>query len=144
MPHPVSSEHLSSVLVLDLDDSRRLDPGLTIYLNGNPLITQDGDLYRSTLIQTHTYKLHIVHLSACVFFPLHFGMCSHLCYAVVLQLNDSGHSHLHTPKHSYNFQDLIIKRRGTEDLHNTHNKRRPAMIHKSGKPTFYSQKKKNK
>lgn len=46
---------------------------------------------------------------------------SHLCYAMVLQFNDSGHSHLHAPKHSYNFQDLIIKWWGTKDLQNTKN-----------------------
>lgn len=37
--------------MLDLDDSRRLDPGLTVHLNGNALISQDGDLHCSTLIQ---------------------------------------------------------------------------------------------
>lgn len=49
LSHPVSGEHLSSVFVLDLDDTRRLNPGLTIHLNGNPLITQDSDLHSSTL-----------------------------------------------------------------------------------------------
>lgn len=36
----------------------------------------------------------------------------------MLQLNDSGHCHLHAPEHSNNLQDLIIERWGTEDLHN--------------------------
>lgn len=51
MSHPVSGEHLSSVLVLNLDDSGRLDPRLPIHLDGNALITQDRDLHCPTLIQ---------------------------------------------------------------------------------------------
>lgn len=52
LPHPVSGEHLRSVLVLDLDNSGGLDPGLAVHLDGNALVSQDGDLHRSTLIQT--------------------------------------------------------------------------------------------
>ena len=43
------------------------------------------------------------------YFYILFSLYSHLCYAVVLQFNDSGHSHLHAPKDSHNFKDLIIK-----------------------------------
>lgn len=53
-PHPVSGEHLGSVFVLDLDDSRWLDPGLPVYLNGNTFIAQDGYLHCSTLNQAET------------------------------------------------------------------------------------------
>lgn len=67
LSHPVSGEHLSSVLVLDLDDSWRLDPGLTVHLDGNPLITQDGDLHCSTLIQTEKLQLD-AHILTCVSF----------------------------------------------------------------------------
>lgn len=54
MSHTISGEHLSSILVLDLNDSRRLDPGLTVHLNGNPLITQDSNFHCSTLWGTET------------------------------------------------------------------------------------------
>ena len=53
-PHPVPGEHLGAVLVLDLDDAGRLDPGLSVHLDGNSLVAQDGDLYRATL-DTHTH-----------------------------------------------------------------------------------------
>ncbi|TNN79067.1 hypothetical protein EYF80_010746 [Liparis tanakae] len=78
--HPVSGEHLGSVLVLDLDDAGRLDPGLAVHLDGNSLIPQD----------------------VC------FNGPAHLCDAVVLQLDDPGHSHLHAPEHGYHLQDLIV------------------------------------
>lgn len=121
LSHPVSGEHLSSVLVLDLDDSRWLDPGLTIHLNGNPLITQDGDLHCSTLIRAQRYiKItHVCTVRVVSSLRVVFSVCSHLSYAVVLQLDDSGHSHLHTSKHGHHFEDLIVKRWGAEDLHNT-------------------------
>lgn len=94
--------------MLDLDDSGRLDPGLTVHLNGNPLIAQDGNLHCSTLIWTKTRRF--VDILASLFFTHSVVSArSHLCYAVVLQFDDSGHCHLHTPKHSHNFQDLIIK-----------------------------------
>lgn len=47
------------------------------------------------------------------------GALSHLCNAVMLQLDDSGHSHLHAPEDGHHFQDLVVERRGTEDLHGT-------------------------
>ena len=57
MSHTISGEHLSSILVLDLNESRRLDPGLTVHLNGNPLITKDSNFHRSTLWRTETKEL---------------------------------------------------------------------------------------
>lgn len=47
--HPVSREHLSAVLVDDLDDAGRLDPGLSVHLHRNPLLPQDGDLHLAAL-----------------------------------------------------------------------------------------------
>lgn len=47
--HPVSREHLSAVLVDDLDDAGRLDPGLSVHLHGNALLTQDSDLHLAAL-----------------------------------------------------------------------------------------------
>lgn len=47
--YSVSGEHLSPVLVDDLDDAGRLDPGLSVYLYRNPLVPQDGDLHLPTL-----------------------------------------------------------------------------------------------
>lgn len=64
-PHPVSGEHLGSVFVLDLDDSGGLDPGLTVYLNGNTFIAQDGYLHCSTLIQAETRIRLTAFLSLC-------------------------------------------------------------------------------
>lgn len=43
-------------------------------------------------------------------------LCADLRDAVVLQLDDSGHSHLHAPKHRHHLQDLIVKGRSAEDL----------------------------
>lgn len=43
----------------------------------------------------------------------------HLSDAVVLQVDDSGHGHLHAAKHSHHFQDLIIKGRSGEGLRRT-------------------------
>lgn len=45
LAHPVSGQHLGSVLVLDLDDTRRLYPGLSVHLDRNTLISQDRDLH---------------------------------------------------------------------------------------------------
>lgn len=46
---PVSGEGLSPVLVDDPDVTRRLDPGLSVDLDRDPLVSQDCDLYRPTL-----------------------------------------------------------------------------------------------
>lgn len=114
LPHPVSGEHLRSVLVLDLDNSGRLDPGLAVHLDGNALVSQDGDLHRSTLIQTEMrVRWEDAHCRSrcrpCV--------AAHLGYAMMLQLDDSGYGHLHAPEHGHHLQDLIVKRRSAEDLH---------------------------
>lgn len=66
LSYPVSGEHLSSVLVLDLNDSRRLDPGLAIHLNGNPLITQDGNFHCSTLIHRREAFIRCTYWFLCV------------------------------------------------------------------------------
>lgn len=47
--YPVSGEHLGPVLVDDLDNAGRLDPGLSVHLHGNALLPQDGDLHLSAL-----------------------------------------------------------------------------------------------
>lgn len=47
--HPVSRQHLGSVLVLDLDDAGRLDPGFSIYLHRDALIPPDSDLHHAAL-----------------------------------------------------------------------------------------------
>lgn len=69
--HAVSGEHLGSVLVLDLDDSGRLDPRLAVHLNGNSLVAQDGDLHCSTLIRAG--RAHVAFTSCnkvCRFFHI--------------------------------------------------------------------------
>lgn len=38
-----------------------------------------------------------------------FQVWSYLCYAVVLQFDDSGNSHLHAAKHCHHLQDLVIE-----------------------------------
>lgn len=43
-------------------------------------------------------------------------MRQYLCDAVVLQVDDSGHGHLHAAEHGYHFQDLIIEGRSCEGL----------------------------
>lgn len=48
-PHPVSGEHLCPILVDDLDDAGRLDPGLSVHLDRNSLFPQDGDLHLAAL-----------------------------------------------------------------------------------------------
>ena len=40
----------------------------------------------------------------------------HLCDAVVLQVDDSGHGHLHAAEHRHHLQLLIVKRRSAEVL----------------------------
>lgn len=52
--------------MLDLDDSRRLDPGLAVHLNGNPLVTQDSDLHCSTLIRADRHRLD-GHILICMY-----------------------------------------------------------------------------
>lgn len=47
--YPVSGEHLGPVLVDDLHDTGRLDPGLPVHLHRDPLLPQDGDLHLPTL-----------------------------------------------------------------------------------------------
>lgn len=47
--HPISGQHLGSILVLDLNHSRRLDPGFSIHLNRHSFIPQDGNLHRAAL-----------------------------------------------------------------------------------------------
>lgn len=54
--YPVSSEHLSPVLVDDLDDAGRLDPGLAVHLDRNALLPQDGDLDLTTLKMRQSRK----------------------------------------------------------------------------------------
>lgn len=46
------------------------------------------------------------------------GPCAvrHLCDAVVLQVDDSGHGHLHAAEHRHHLQLLIVKRRSAEVL----------------------------
>lgn len=51
-PHPIACEGLCAVLVDDAYVSWRLDPGLSIHLDRNPLIPQDRDLHRATLQST--------------------------------------------------------------------------------------------
>lgn len=45
----VPRQHLSPILVRYVDETRRLDPRLTIHLNWNALIPNDRDFNRSTL-----------------------------------------------------------------------------------------------
>ena len=40
--HPVPGEHLDAVFVCDLDDSRLLDPGLSVHLHWHLLVTCTG------------------------------------------------------------------------------------------------------
>lgn len=47
--HPVPCQHLGSVLVLDLDDAGRLDPGFSIHLHGDAFVPPDGDLHHAAL-----------------------------------------------------------------------------------------------
>jgi len=50
----VSGEHLSAVLVSDVDHPRTLQPRLSVHLHWNPLITRHRYLHRPTLhTQTH-------------------------------------------------------------------------------------------
>lgn len=53
---PVPGEHLSSVLVDDLDNPRWLDPSFSIHLHWNTFITFNSDFYLPTLFpHTHTH-----------------------------------------------------------------------------------------
>lgn len=47
--YSVSGEHLRPVLVDDLDDAGRLDPGLSVHLHRDSLLPQDGDLHLAAL-----------------------------------------------------------------------------------------------
>lgn len=49
--HSVPGEGLGSVLVDNLDVTRRLDPRLPVHLNWHTFITKDGDLYCPALRQ---------------------------------------------------------------------------------------------
>lgn len=47
-------------------------------------------------------------------------MGGYLSDAVVLQVDDSGHGHLHAAKNGHHLQDLIIEGRSCEGLTETH------------------------
>lgn len=47
-------------------------------------------------------------------------MGGYLSDAVVLQVDDSGHGHLHAAKNGHHLQDLVIKGRSCEGLTETH------------------------
>lgn len=49
--HSISGQHLGSILVLDLNNSRRLDPGFSIHLNRHSFISQDGNFHCAALRQ---------------------------------------------------------------------------------------------
>lgn len=68
--YSVSGEHLCSVLVDDLDDARRLDPGLSVHLHGDPLLPQDGDLHLAALKTQQSRKQQLSDEPSCPFsFP---------------------------------------------------------------------------
>ena len=46
---PVPCQHLGAVLVDDLDDPGGLDPGLSVHLHRDALVSQDGDLHLPAL-----------------------------------------------------------------------------------------------
>lgn len=66
-PYSVSGEHLRSVLVDNLDDAGRLDPGFSIHLYGDALLPQDGDLHLAALECDRAEKGRRVHSFPFVF-----------------------------------------------------------------------------
>lgn len=46
----------------------------------------------------------------------HTHTCTHLCDAVVLQVDDSRDGHLHAAEHCDDFQDFVIERWSGEGL----------------------------
>lgn len=77
--YPVAAKDLGAVLVDDADVARRLDPSLTVHLNGHALVARDGDAHRAAL-----------------------------SYAMVLQVHDARCCHLYGTKDGNHFQDLVV------------------------------------
>jgi len=113
--YSVSGEHLRSVLVDDLHDAGRLNPGLAVHLHGDALLPEDGDLHLAALRRRRRSRGHVTP-PGLEESRSRSPRRGYLGDAVVLQVDDPGHGHLHAAEHRHHLQLLVVERRSAEVL----------------------------